>query len=814
MKVKMKIPNAIIKLPEEQRYEIAEELTKALGFRDTITKQELEQHMWQPDPNPNIAKLEDLYYENLAVPLWYTMLEVYDLLGLEFPEIEELPVEMGIEKALKAERCAYLTTSSKPIYIPINRIRTPYQTDEAINKAKVASIEKLIRSQEELPPLIIGYNYDLHDGHHRLVASQNLGLTHVPCVVRGLEADKIADAVAQYRSLYKSTNIPDENTFNVRVLEKGFGNALQEKYPGGRWVTMNGSHVFIKPDGTPSEETIPEGLKDADTWLGKMTSLAQESTDELDFASRLADPNGEYFDEWDYITQLFPNIEGSTMERIRKFWKMATDGGKIFTGNEYKNYPGNYKDIKVQQIAEIPKIQLKPVEGHHAEASVNWGKQGVEITLGKVLDEFYDDEKLDDAVHGIITHEVGHVLSNLHRDLERQILDNPGGALGRYNRRKHQFEGVTFVGCTPEESWAEAYALYNTDPEYLKEKYPEAYAMVDHILAQIPYHKDILRQVYEDFYANYRVRKSLDNDLEKANKDDNSDNKKRFLGKVRHRYQARLRYRPDGKPYTLRQMQDLEKVLRKYQVDPRVFAESMAVRSTIIGKLLAERDVTNTPLMISMIENMPTRIEQVRKPFVLKQEDGTELQVLPLQPQEINAIEWATQFSGEHIRATQEDLISGVKLLVAQARRERWEPNKLQQELFDRFGKYNRDWRRIALTELAEATNNGYLLQLKDGEMVIGQSAVDCCDACLTLVDKQIYKYRTEPGDPDSEIWVGKSNAGLKRRAWKPAVIIHPHCRCRWTRINTDFFKVENGEVKQKTADEILAEIKERKQNG
>lgn len=36
-------------------------------------------------------------------------------------------------------------------------------------------------------------------------------------------------------------------------------------------------------------------------------------------------------------------------------------------------------------------------------------------------------------------------------------------------------------------------------------------------------------------------------------------------------------------------------------------------------------------------------------------------------------------------------------------------------------------------------------------------------------------------------------------------LVVH-NCRCRWVRINTDFFKVKDGKVVQKTAEEILAE--------
>lgn len=40
-------------------------------------------------------------------------------------------------------------------------------------------------------------------------------------------------------------------------LQKGIGKTMLEKYPGGRWATMNGTHVYIKKDGKIAAETDP-----------------------------------------------------------------------------------------------------------------------------------------------------------------------------------------------------------------------------------------------------------------------------------------------------------------------------------------------------------------------------------------------------------------------------------------------------------------------------------------------------------------------------------------------------------------------------
>lgn len=111
--------------------------------------------------------------------------------------------------ALNKARNAYNVPNPEAvIYIPINRLKTPYQTEEATNWDKVSENVTKMEWGQHLEPLVIGYDYDIHDGHHRYEASKMMDYTHVPCVVGGSnELDK-QRAEESYREIWKSI-VPD-----------------------------------------------------------------------------------------------------------------------------------------------------------------------------------------------------------------------------------------------------------------------------------------------------------------------------------------------------------------------------------------------------------------------------------------------------------------------------------------------------------------------------------------------------------------------------------------------------------------------------
>jgi hypothetical protein len=103
-----------------------------------------------------------------------------------------------------SSRYAYKTNVKDPIYVPVNRLKTIYQTEKATNPDKVAENVRRMKDGEALAPIVIGYDHDVHDGHHRLEAAKEIGHTHVPCVVGGRNDRRTAAAEKRYRSIWKS----------------------------------------------------------------------------------------------------------------------------------------------------------------------------------------------------------------------------------------------------------------------------------------------------------------------------------------------------------------------------------------------------------------------------------------------------------------------------------------------------------------------------------------------------------------------------------------------------------------------------------
>ncbi len=127
----------------------------------------------------------------------------------------------------------------------------------------------------------------------------------------------------------------------------------------------------------------------------------------------------------------------------------------------------------------------------------------------------------------------------------------------------------------------------------------------------------------------------------------------------------------------------------------------------------------------------------------------------------------------------------------------------LQQSLQDKFGELNRDWRRIALTEIGRDANEGFLAAVDEGAKVRRLEAYhDACPFCKRI-HGMIFDV-VDPAKPDKdgwkEVWLGKTNVGrsasprkrvgdelierLPSELWWPAAgVQHPHCRGSWEQV-------------------------------
>ena len=118
-----------------------------------------------------------------------------------------------------AERFSYNCTENyNIIYIPVNRLKEVYQTDEALDSSTINRKAKEMKDGKPMPPISIGYDYDIHDGHHTWNAAMKNGYTHVPCKVVGTDPDKVKGAIAKYKKVWKSEKV-DAHLFSEQELK-------------------------------------------------------------------------------------------------------------------------------------------------------------------------------------------------------------------------------------------------------------------------------------------------------------------------------------------------------------------------------------------------------------------------------------------------------------------------------------------------------------------------------------------------------------------------------------------------------------------
>ncbi len=157
-----------------------------------------------------------------------------------------------------AERFSYIPSSERGIiYIPVNRLKQVYQTDEATNWDKVDTLMKKMKEHKRIDPVQVGYNYDVQDGHHRWEAAKKLGYSHVPCEIVGTDKEKVAEAKKKYREVWKSF-ISDLKKSVVTMEIRDPDKELQKLLEKIKWLA-NAGHSFdvvVDPDDKEFKEAF------------------------------------------------------------------------------------------------------------------------------------------------------------------------------------------------------------------------------------------------------------------------------------------------------------------------------------------------------------------------------------------------------------------------------------------------------------------------------------------------------------------------------------------------------------------------------
>ena len=174
-----------------------------------------------------------------------------------------------------------------------------------------------------------------------------------------------------------------------------------------------------------------------------------------------------------------------------------------------------------------------------------------------------------------------------------------------------------------------------------------------------------------------------------------------------------------------------------------------------------------------------------------------------------NSVDFAQQHAGELIVDLTQTQYKKIHDTIQTSIKNRQSHTELKKNLFERFGEMNRDWRRIAETEIGNAQNNGQLiteLERADKDEVVfmrGVSSSGACPFCRGEVDGKVVVLLPEPpegggdqvvieGTTYTAIWPGKDNYGRRRADWwVSASTQHPHCRCTWVKYVPGFEDID-----------------------
>ena len=267
-----------------------------------------------------------------------------------------------------------------------------------------------------------------------------------------------------------------------------------------------------------------------------------------------------------------------------------------------------------------------------------------------------------------------------------------------------------------------------------------------------------------------------------------------------------IHYKPDGKPFSLFELQTINDFIREeLHIAPSAI-ETALVRSFIIGNIIEklQRDKEIEAMTIKLA-SLPRTLQEAVKKYHLSD-------------REIRSIQFSMLRTGDKITKISETARQKVVETVIQSQYERKGASQLAQDLFHKITdspeNLNRDWRKVAIYESNASSQAGFLAGCKESEVVVWKAQPNACQLCRQLDGKK-FTVRSEspedysqhePGSKkyqeiaeiyDENVWVNKFNIGrssAKRQRlddgsyrnrehhelYSPCIPLHPNCRCYW----------------------------------
>ncbi len=250
-------------------------------------------------------------------------------------------------------------------------------------------------------------------------------------------------------------------------------------------------------------------------------------------------------------------------------------------------------------------------------------------------------------------------------------------------------------------------------------------------------------------------------------------------------FKGRIQYNPkSGKPIKLKEWQRLESAIMKYLgIEKKHLQTKMVDDSYFLGTLINRIEDENKKRTLNLnkykLDNPPWK------------EYGYNDYDMALK-------EASQQGAGIYLQNVNDKIRGRIQSILVEGTKQKKSNNRVFQDLWDSETDLNRDWDRVVRTETAYASNNGLLIselrQETEEEHIYmkGISAGDACPYCMRFVNEKVVILLPEPpasgdtvkieGTEYPAIWPGKSNYGRKPVNYWVATVMHPYCRCSWTR--------------------------------
>jgi hypothetical protein len=317
----------------------------------------------------------------------------------------------------------------------------------------------------------------------------------------------------------------------------------------------------------------------------------------------------------------------------------------------------------------------------------------------------------------------------------------------------------------------------------------------------IAFYSHILKNIYETVIATLGLPRV---EVETMRKAIGGDDPLRYIGfglvgKLLHKlgfYKGKVIYNPEtGTPVKQKEFNELIEALENFLGRNTKDAAKRLVLDTItIGKLL--KRIARYSASAEMEKMKLDGLKYRGKTFDWIRNDFKNLAHVmgePFTRSEMARYQVATDYAAQLVTRTNDNIRNEIKDTVLKGIREHRTKGQVSQDLFNRLGSMNRDWRRIADTEIVNTANLAGILEdvhnAPEGEKVYFKryELPGCCDKCEKINGKVVLWSNAPLADDhikdehaDIAIWEGKPQD--KKMTTVVPGTMHPNCKGGWVR--------------------------------